>query len=248
MRKSFRFHEALIFSFSLNFSLKHSSATVPTNLFHLGLVRQIWAVTSGFLQTLFLFIAPPLSQTSSKPILPTPCTLLNVQVSCWEGSVFHSSPARCPSHSFSYHVLWLELPRGTGLGICTAYSSVLQLWNQSEWPCCPHAASMLSSSTLTFCRQVLGDWIVKYLAFCEVQLLLCCSQTPLCTSIAICTTLGASWKSQNLNTEASRVLFRAAPFRCHPEIGTAPAAYPYFKENLWVKTLSSVSDWNTVWQ
>lgn len=54
MGKSFRFHEAPIFPFSLNFSWKHSSAAIPTNLSHLGLVRQIRAVTSGFLQTLFL--------------------------------------------------------------------------------------------------------------------------------------------------------------------------------------------------
>lgn len=56
--KSFRFHKTPIFHFSLNFSYKFSLATIPTNLSHLGLVSQIQAVTSAFLQTFFFLLLP----------------------------------------------------------------------------------------------------------------------------------------------------------------------------------------------
>lgn len=70
--KSIKFHKAPIFPFSLNFSWKLSSATIPTNLSHLGLVRQIWAVTSGFLQTLFLLLLPHFPNPALSRFFPPP--------------------------------------------------------------------------------------------------------------------------------------------------------------------------------
>lgn len=91
----------------------------------------------------------------------------------------------------------------------------LQLRNQSEWPCCLHTAttSVLSGNALAFCRQALSSQTVKYPAFCEVQSLLRCSQTPLCALIVICATLGASRKSQNLSTRARPSGFSGCPFQ-----------------------------------
>lgn len=121
---------------------------------------------------------------------------------------------------------------------------LLQLQNSREWPCCLHPACASTLCTFTCCRQALSDQTVKYSAFCKVQWLL---QTPLCALVVICTTLGASRKSQNLSAEASPS-HRAAHFRCHSEVGTILAARPYFNENLLVETLLGVSDRNTVCQ
>lgn len=70
MGKTFRFRKAPVFPFSSHFSWKHSSAMIPTNLSHLGLVRQIHNATSALLQALFYllfshFLSPTLSQFCS---------------------------------------------------------------------------------------------------------------------------------------------------------------------------------------
>lgn len=219
MGKSFRFHEAPIVPFSLNFPWKHSSATIPTNLSHLGLVRQIRAVTSGFLQTLFLLLLPHFPNPAVSPFCPPLAPGLTCR-SHGKGALLfatHLQDAqhRARSSGWSYR-------EGASWEFAQHIPLWLQLRNQSERPRRPHGASASVLCTFTFCRQALSNQTVKYPSFYKVQWLLLCSQTPLCALVVTCTALGASWKSQNVSTEEG--CHRAGRCRRRPEVGTTPAA------------------------
>lgn len=187
--KCFRFcktHCSHIFKFLWKLSL----ATTPTNPSHLGLVRQIQAVTCDLCLSAnpLPFIAPPFSQ-SIKQILPTPFTL-----------------QMCRSHGkgtpfFTPHLQGTEL---TG----NLYSVFL---------CHSHCGAR-ASDLAAYCAPPLSAGKRSAIRHLNIHLFakFCCcfpcSQMPLCILVVICKTLGVSWKSQDLGSEASPS--RLPP--CHP--------------------------------
>lgn len=166
MGKTFRFCKASVFPFSSQFSWKHSSAMIPTNLSHLGLVRQIHTATSALLQALFYllfphFLSPTLSQFCSA-FAPCWCAFrgkgLSISLPTCKMPCTGALAARSPGWSHQERAGW-DFAHYIPLS--------LQLWKQRpvcklQMPVCCAATHLLSEGRLSAAEQLNSQLLAKF--------------------------------------------------------------------------------------